>query len=465
MSVAGLAPHVHRSPSHASIARWSAMDMWVLVYLFCFVANPQVPGWQISPISWFVLASLAALAFSARPLFTAIAAPQCRYLVLYAFLLLTDWSIAVACGTRQRMTGVVQLSMLAAAVYVLWYGRTQTGLDRIVVLYIAVLMASMVVFLLGVYSATFMRHVARFFPVGDPDVDATARGLSRGLHIVGYQVSALVLYLVVCLPFSRGVVRRATYGVGAVLCMLALFVQGTRSGMAGLAVALLVVCLVNARFRRLAIPVCVLVVGLGVLANAASLQCRAVAIDAAWLQRRGVLGERIRGELDVGTRLDVMRVGLRSVVRYPLGLPISRAEWGELLREGSDSFGGEESTIGVHNAFLAFALANGAIPGLAAISLAAYGAVVALRCLRWASTNSRAPLNASILPACYFADLVNSFFHHAWFLNEPVSAAVFFLLMAQYGLCRRQSVQTLVLAVARDGNARAVGERVAAGAV
>lgn len=410
------------------------LDGWVILFLFCFVSNAQIPGFQISPITWMVAASIGLLLASGKPVWFSLRAPENRYLGWYALALLGDWLLSVLYGTRQQMSGIVQLSMLIAATYAIQNGRTQWGLDRLVWFFFSILGASMVVFLLGLYSEDFMQRLAVILPDSRSGVFVVARGLSRAPHIIGYQITALWLFLGIRVLVGRNLVLRGAYGIGSAFCTMALILQGTRSGALGILVALAILCVMIPRMRRLTIPLAVLLLGLYVFANTMSLRFWHLADDASWFKRRGALTERTYKVWDIGVRLDLQRYSLGLLMRYPLGLAISHRDWTELAQQETDFFGHGEA-IGVHNAFLSYALTNGILPGLLAISLAIYGLVVAVRCLRFVRLTPGTPLNATILPACYCADVVNSMFHHASFLNEPVSAMIFFLLMAQYGLC------------------------------
>ena len=436
---------------------FSFVDMVVFVYALFFVSSAQIPGLPVSPTTLMVAGSCLLLGISLGIRGVRLNVSGTVPLALFIVLIVADYVIGIAFAPRERSNWVIQISMMIAALFIVRFSVTQQHLERITNIILVVFALSSILFLVTYSSTAAQGAVAWFLPSPKSDITAV-RGLSRAVHVFSYQMTALWLWLGVLILLTGQRQMRRLYIAGLICCTMAIALAGSRSGASGIIVAVVLALLVNRRVKRawariVLVFVVVLVLG-GILSNTVYDN----APGTRWLKQRGVLTTRARLVGDRHIRLSVQKLGVALLLEYPQGIRVAGVRWNDFVAL-EDWWTPELRRIAVHNGFLGFGLDNGVIAAALAVALAFYGVVIAVRCLRHAAALPVAPWLGIALPCSYIADLVNALTHNAFFLNEPVSALLFFLLVAQYGLMKRQALVPMPLeeAVGHRGMMVAVG--------
>lgn len=400
---------------------------WILLFMFFYISNAQLPLIRPSPIVYFTAGTLILILFYRKKLLFIFNHIIKWPILLYFTLLIVNF--VVRCFVAKKLSfSIIELSMLCIACIIILYSTTQTKFNEIFNIYVAILISSMTVFLSSIYFPSFQNLVSGLFP-GEIFLP---RGLARAPHILGYQLTTLWIFFFVNFYFKMNIIYRLVNVIGLLFCSFALYIQGMRSGLIGIIIAISILLFVSRRKLRVLFFTFLIFISLLVIFN------RYVGDipNVDFYSRRGHLLYRLFEEQDMPIRMDLQVEAIKLLIKYPFGLPHTEVRWEDHIRS-TFSFFYQNRVISVHNAFLGFALNNGLLPGFALLILACFGLQMAYKCLKVAFSIKNIALPYYILPLVYIGDIINALFHNATFINEPSCAIVFFLLFAQYSLCLR----------------------------
>lgn len=421
------------SPSEATpgVRYVRIIDVITGLFLIFFVSSAQLPGWDISPISFMTISVAVYLIFTKKWIPKHFIAADRRSFWFYSFLVL--WDVVSAVLFKDSGLPVVAVSILCCAGLIISSGVNQFELDRFVHIFFLILVLSLIIFLFSIYSRSFASMIEIFTPLSDKVGRFSPKGLARASHLFGYQITSLCLFFLYGFFFSDKTYFKIFSFVGMILSFWAIYLQGTRSGFAGIFVAFAVMVATIRSARRLLIPVFMVIISFYLVINLVPEEWVSKKATADWSENRLNILERIASVDDLDIRFGMQLFALDVIIDYPLGLRAEGKTWGSLVNS-TNIFTGDQAVQAVHNAYLGYILDNGIIPGTMLIVLVLYGVKISWRMLKFSNRAGPGLDMTTAVPICFIADQINALFHNACFINEPFSATLFVLLLAQNSL-------------------------------
>lgn len=342
--------------------------------------------------------------------------------------------------TNSPLVDVVITSQFCLAGVVAVYCRDARSFSRLAAIFYGVLLLSAVIYLATLVVPRAFSFYGVFFRPKETEFVVQPRGLARAAHLFGYQMSVLSVALVIELFRVGKKELRWLMLPAAVLSLGALFVQGSRSGVLGLLVVLVLVWWRTKTLSSLIVkPGTLAILGLLLTSGVAVTMKQSAMLE--WMPRQGrTLLDRYDEESDTSARLDLQLVAVKTLIQHPAGLLVARQRWADIVNRDSRHYDASNAPA-VHNAYLGYMLENGVGPGLLLIWLGAYGVMMAFRCLKWAAEAPGLSTFMITIPAGYLVDLVNSLLHNSSFVREPFCAMLFFLLVGEYTVLSRMRSQ------------------------
>lgn len=407
------------------------LDIFVAIFLLFFISSAQVPGWDLSPIALLTPIGFAYLVFTKRWIPRYFSKEDRR--AFWGFCFLIAYNLFSLVMFKSNIGSfIISVSILVAGGFIIYYGCYPKLLERFIIIFFCILFLSLILFIVSTYSSGIANRLESILSMRDRADRLVPKGLARASFTFGYQMSALWLFLMYKYSNFKG------NNVGRLLIMLAiaatswaLYIQGTRSGVFSILVALLALIISAPGTRRLIMPWLIFSCAGYLFINIASSGWLDQSKSADWFQSRGSVIERFQNEDDLEVRFGMQLAALDIIIQNPFGLRAAGKNWDTEIYQQTNLFSTSESVVAVHNAFLGYMLENGIFAGLLLLAILFYCIKIALQMLRLCGSENTIISNTAIIPMCFIADQCNALFHNACFINEPFSAALFFLLIAQ----------------------------------
>ena len=340
-------------------------------YVYVIPALPLLPT---SPIALLTVMSLGMFGIS-MPFFFSSFRGKARMvflalMVMFLYKMFIDLGMSSGSflGPKTRAILISPLSFVALSLIIGRMCQTQTGLERLVKVYLVILTLSVIWFLLTSFIQELYYVHAVIYQYTMADVIRGLRsGLVANLHTFGYHLVPLTVLLISLTILSKGFKQLAVIALTG-MTLLAVLMAGERSVLLGVAVGTGIV-MTRPQFRnRVNFLFILLAWVLGL-----------VAIEMNLMQMLGLAPEEILkagthadllSKLDSGeygdegsSRLMLQWEGLQVIAAHPIGLKIAEKSWYDIMLVKNPeiflAWGPLGTVIAVHNGYLAEALVYG----------------------------------------------------------------------------------------------------------
>lgn len=351
------------------------------------------------------------------------------YLLSYGFLL-----------GKKLPPFVISLSILLFAYIAFISGKSQKKFDFLAHIYFSVLFLSLLIFLLTSYSPTLASIMSRYTELEGEFGRIAPRGLSRAAFLLGYQLTALSIFAL-CKYFAAVTQkRRLIFATMFLIAIAGLGIQGTRSGFFGFVLAVMIMLYhYRHHFKKLLFSLIFLGVLSFMMILITSGQAPTLSEDN-FFGARGTVQDRMMDSKDHNTRFGMQLFALKIIIQYPFGLGVEGKDWKQLLFSETRMYNNLDDVQAVHNAYLGIMLENGMIPGILLLVMTAYTIIISMQMIRYFGSKRTMDWRIAI-PLCFISDQVSALFHNACYINEPFSAGLFFLLLAQHSLIAGNTIR------------------------
>lgn len=310
--------------------------------------------------------------------------------------------------------------------------RDKRVLEKLVLAYGVILLASMFWFLMTYFSNTIYDIHIKLFQISDPYILYIRQrsGLTPNLHFFGYHLAVLSMFLITSCFASNGK-RRVIFMMLTAFTGIAILFAGERSVIAAIACGV-VALFFKAHYRMRKLPLALLFTAIFTL----SVFCQnPIGWGAASNQRD--LVDRFQSDAlqsETTQRFQLQWEGLMTIFEYPEGLVLAGKKWAEVIYSRDHTlFFTWGRVIAVHNGYLGTGIQNG-LPVFVLIVLVFYWlARLALTLLSVKGAGGISDWLCTALGSALLASLVQAMFHNASFVTlEGSSVIVVMLSMAAY---------------------------------